>query len=376
LAILVVGVSACSGPGGATPAARLRGDRGGDDPYLEITGLGRDTVRALAAARPTHAQWTALLKVSTGPDAPPIAGAYSVAGGAVRFTPAYPFDRGRSYQVRLDRARLPASPAGEAGAPLVFTFERPAPNLAPSTVVTAVYPTARVAPENLLRMYIQFSAPMSERNGVRNLQLLDDRGQPVAAPFLPLDIGFWNPDHTRFTVFFDPGRVKLGVEENERMGRALQAGRSYTLVVARDWTDGNGLKLRLPFRQSFEVGAPETRPLDPKAWTVSPPPAGSRAPLVVSFSRPLDHGLLLSALGVLDQDGAVAGEAEVSPGEIEWRFTPDEPWGAGDYRVAVDATLEDAAGNQLGRPFEVDTTGGRRGPEPEPASLPFKVAAP
>ena len=46
-------------------------------------------------------------------------------------------------------AGAPASvPAAEG--PLIFTFERPAPAIAPSTVVAQVFPTAAVAPQNLL----------------------------------------------------------------------------------------------------------------------------------------------------------------------------------------------------------------------------------
>ena len=36
-------------------------------------------------------------------------GDYSVAGGALRFTPPFPLDPGRPYQVRFDPARLPGA---------------------------------------------------------------------------------------------------------------------------------------------------------------------------------------------------------------------------------------------------------------------------
>ena len=55
--------------------------------------------------------------------------------------------------------------------------------------------------------------------------------EEVEGPFLPLDYEFWNADRTRFTVFFDPGRVKHGILPNKQMGRALKVGRSYTLLV-------------------------------------------------------------------------------------------------------------------------------------------------
>ena len=81
-------------------------------------------------------------------------------------------------------------------------------------------------------------------------QWLDDRGQEVVDAFLPLDADFWNDDRTRYTVFFDPGRVKRGILPNKQMGRALAAGKRYTLLVKREWRDGHGLPLKEEFRQS------------------------------------------------------------------------------------------------------------------------------
>ncbi|HTI67469.1 MAG TPA: hypothetical protein VL460_08010 [Caulobacteraceae bacterium] len=370
LALLIVGAPACSPPDdpGAAPAVRLGGSKRTDAPYLEVTGLGRDAVRALAKARFTPTQWAELLQVSTGPDEPPVAGAYSVAGGAVRFTPAYPFDRGLPYRVRLDRARLPGSPAAPL-APLVFTFERPAPATPPSTEVAAVYPTAAVVPENLRRLYVQFSAPMSLRYGARNLQLLDGRGRGPPQPLPPLESAFWNPARTRFTLVFDRTRGK-----DPRMGRPLQTGRSYTLVIGPDWRDANGLPLRQPYRRAFQVGEAQLQPLDPKAWRITAPPAGGREPLIVSFPGPLDQDLMSSALGVQDRGAPVEGEAVVAPGEMEWRFIPLDPWRAGDYALVAQPILEDVAGAQVARAAGIDTSSDPKGAAPGTATLAFKVA--
>src|SRR6185503_2221620 len=101
-------------------------------------------------------------------------------------------------------------------------------------------------------------------------------------PFLPLDTAFWNAARTRFTVFFDPGRVKRGVRPNEEMGRSLTEGRSYTLVVSREWRDANGLPLKDDFRRTFRVGPPDERPLDTSTWRLQAPRAGTRDPVTVT----------------------------------------------------------------------------------------------
>ena len=50
----------------------------------------------------------------------------------------------------------------------------------------------------------------------------------------------------------------------------------------------------------------------------------------------------------------VAGKVTASRGETEWRFVPNAPWKAGDYRLLVDTAIEDLAANRVGLPFDVD----------------------
>src|SRR6185503_6883202 len=219
---------------------------------------------------------------------------------------------------------------------------------------TRVLPTAATVPENQLRLYIEFSAPMSRQSGVNFVHLIGNDGREIQHAFLPLDADFWNPDHTRYTVFLDPGRVKQGILPNEQMGRALRAGRAYALVVDTAWHDANGLPLAKPFRAEFWAGPAVTEPISLAAWTIKPARAGTRDPLVVTFPRSLDHGLLQRAIGVSTRNGdAVTGDIAIGTNEKEWRFTPREAWRAGAYDVVVLSILEDVAGNRVGRAFEV-----------------------
>ena len=165
---------------------------------------------------------------------------------------------------------------------------------------------ADVVPENQLRLYIHFSAPMGLKGGLDFVHLLDEAGQEVIDPFLPLDAEFWNDDRTRYTVFFDPGRQKRGIPPNADMGRSLEIGKRYTIVVEP--------RLARRQRPAAEGGIPpelqsrpaDERPIDVKSWRCAAPDAGTRDPLVVTFPEPLDHGLLLRALGVTGGDGALS----------------------------------------------------------------------
>ena len=354
--VLAVIASACSTARSA-PQIILRTDT--PAAVIDVTGLTRHQLQSLTSATLTTEQWQRLLKVTVklsgdAADLPAVAGSYGVEGTALRFTPMFPLDAGREYVVVFDPSHLPGTTAGERPSVLTAVVSRPGEDRVPSTTVAAVYPTSDEIPENQLRMYIQFSAPMSHRSGLDYIRLLDDRGQSVVDPFLPLDAEFWNGDHTRFTVFFDPGRVKRGILPNQQMGRALEPGRRYTLVVSQEWRDAQGQPLKAAFSREFLVRAPDERPLDTATWRIDPPAAGSSSPLTVTFPEPLDHGLLLRALGVARAGTTVEGEVKIEAGETRWTFTPRDPWQAGEHQLVALSFLEDLAGNRIGRAFEVD----------------------
>jgi hypothetical protein len=300
-------------------------------------------------------------------------GSHAVVRGTLRFTPAFPLDPGRQYEVRFDPSRVPGS-AARSATPLVAMVGRPAAATEPSTVVTQVYPSGDEVPENLLRMYVEFSAPMGRRSGIEHLKLLNGSGVEIPGAVLPLDYEFWSPDHRRFTVFFDPGRVKDGILPNREMGRPLTESGQMTLVVSREWRDEHGLALKDDYRRTYRVTHADTRPIDTAAWKIQAPASRGRDALVVTFPEPLDRGLLMRALGVRQRDAAIDGEIVVSEHETRWAFTPKEPWRAGAYELLALDILEDLAGNQIGRAFEVDNFETvDKSPDPQSIRLPFIV---
>ena len=259
---------------------------------------------------------------------------------------------------------------------LVATVTVPAKHVASSTTVARVYPSGDTVPENLLRMYVEFSGPMGRPSGIPHMKLLGADGREIEGAFLPLDYEFWDPAHTRFTAFLDPGRVKSGILPNKQMGRALDAGRTVTLVISREWRDEHGLPLKDDYRRVFHVAAPVEKPLDPKSWRIEAPAAGSRDALVVHFPSSLDRGLLMRALGVRRGEGALSGDVSIEDAEMRWMFTPREPWPAGQHQLLALDTLEDVAGNQIGRAFEVDNFETvDKSPDPKSIMVPFTVRA-
>ena len=233
---------------------------------VDVSGLGPSALAALRV--PDVAAQTVRVDVLPAgrdlpqPDLPQVAGRSVVVDSVVRFTPSFPFDPGARYRVVVDTARLPGGPPGTTTSDCRSTSR--VVDAARATV-TAVTPGGAVLPENLLRLYVHFSAPMGRRGGGGHVRLLDADGREVVDPFLPLEAELWNGDRTRYTLFLDPGRVKTGIRPNDEMGRALVKGRRYTLEIDADWRDAYGRPLAGPFRHEFRAGPAIETALDPDA---------------------------------------------------------------------------------------------------------------
>jgi hypothetical protein len=322
---------------------------------IDVMGLRAATLDELAKSHRQASDWTGLFTVSvanSGKPGLPLLGSYRIEDGILRFEPRFPLALGIAYRAVFEPSRLPSHGAAK---PLVADFFEPKAKSEATTLVEQVYPTRDRLPENQLKFYLHFSAPMSKGEAYRHVRLLDARGKPVELPFLELDEELWDPQSKRFTLFFDPGRIKRGLKPREEVGPALEEGKSYTLVIDSQWLDAKGNPLRQSFRKRFSVGPPDDVPPDPKTWKLEAPAGKSTAPLVVHFPKPLDHALLQRMLWVTDAAGKkMVGTIAVSDEETCWRFLPDEPWKAGDYALVMDTALEDLAGNSIGRPFEVD----------------------
>lgn len=332
---------------------------------IAVSGLAAEVLRAVQAAELDVDAWRAVFAVrvdaGTAGDVPSMLGEYRIEDGRVLFEPRFPLQSGLSYRVEFDTARAPG--IGLPPAHVKQVLEIPARAAGPAAKVAAVYPSRSVLPENQLKFYIQFSAPMSRGEAYRRVHLLKESGERVEAPFLELGEELWDPSGTRFTLFFDPGRIKRGLKPREEVGPSLEERHSYTLVIDADWSDAAGRPLQAPYRKAFRVGPPDDTQPDADRWKITPPAAGTRDALIVVLDEPLDWAMLQRVLVVRGPAGEnLAGEVATDLQETGWSFVPAREWSAGNYKLEVDAALEDLAGNSLERPFEVDVV---RPVEPE-----------
>ena len=344
------------------------------DNSVEVTGLTRRALDHLRSPKWELADWQRLLRVqveSAQPSMPSMLGTYRVEGDAVRFEPQYPLVPGLSYQAVFRPAELPFD--NDDRRELTAVVHVPALNLTPTTIVTHVYPTAEVLPENLLKFYLHFSAPMSRGHIYDYIRLLDENGKQVELPFLEIDEELWDDSMKRLTIFVDPGRIKRGVLPLKDVG--LETGKRYSLVIDSAWKDGGGKPLKESFQKRFLVGAADREPPDPSRWNVLLPVSDTRNPLVVLFPEPMDNAVTLRVIHVTDASGKpVAGRIELTDQERRWSFQPHGPWKRGQHQLVVQTTIEDLAGNNIGKPFDVDLSEGvQRRLTTSTVKLPFRI---
>ncbi len=344
---------------------------------FEVVGLSQVQLAEIEKLDPQ--QQAAIFRVFVAGDQvdpSPLLGGISVEGQRLRFAPRFPLEPGLSYRVVLARGKFPGTKEISA-AELSATFA--VPNRVPQApaVVERVYPSADRLPENQLKFYLHFSAPMSRGEAYRHIHLLDASGKEVEAAFLELGEELCDPGMRRFTLLCDPGRVKRGLKPREELGPVLEEGKSYTLVIDRDWSDATGAPLQEGTAKSFQVLPPDDAPIDPNDWKIEPPPAGTTDALELRFPEPLDHALLERVVWISNPAGEkLAGTIEISDNETCWRFKPPEPWSPGEYQLIAETTLEDLAGNAIGRAFDVDVFRPiQKRIETNTISIPFTVPA-
>jgi hypothetical protein len=348
-----------------------------DRPHVVVEGVSTDALTAFAFTRPDRTAWQRVFALyvesDTGSPTSPMLGQYAARGDRLVFTPRFPLKPGLRYRAVFDPAGLPGK-TSSALRHTETTFSLRALRRTAPTIVEAIYPSSDVLPENQLKFYIHFSAPMRRGDSYRNIQLLDLKGTPIEAPFLELAEELWDESGRRLTLLLDPGRVKQDLRPHKEVGRALADGGTYVLVISKEWRDASGEKLGREFRKAFRVVKADVRQPDPKRWTLTVPGAGTRQPLVVSFDEPLDHAMLQHVISVSDSTGGlVEGLISVDENETRWSFQPADTWIAGTHRLLIEATLEDLAGNSIARPFEVHLPSGRSA-EVGQTVIPFEIS--
>ena len=306
--------------------------------------------------------WLADANVRTDPA---MLGSVAIKGNEAIFKPRFPVSEGTTFniQVSTDPKLKPGN----------FLVKTPAKKVIP-TNVEQIYPTSDVLPENTLKFYVHFSAPMRKGDVYRHLQIREVGGKLVELPFLEIEQEFWSRDSRRLTLLLDPGRIKRGLKPRKEMGPIFELGKTYELVVDGKWPDGNGRPIGKDFAKRFRIAAEDFQQPNPSRWKKKIPPKNSKQSLVISFKESLDHSMLQTAITVLDSQGKpVAGEIEISKNETRWSFSPESQWISGKYTIELNSRLEDNAGNSIEKQFDVDVFEKTQSTKTKSTKLTFEV---
>lgn len=339
---------------------------------VELIGLDEKILSKLEAIDLDFETFASLFAIFTVTDesiqtteSRPVIGEYSFGFESLQFMPRYPFEPSVSYQARADLVEINTLLGKQSGfgnsEVLKLTFSLPTTISQTNTVISSIYPTSDVLPENLLRFYVYFSEPMRRGEAYDHMYILDPNGDIVERPFLLIGRELWNPSMTRLTVMLDPGRIKRDMSPNLQAGLPLQSGINYQFVIDENWQDANGNPLVASYKKDFQVVAADFDSPHIESWEVLEPSGNTKEPLVVRFPESMDFALLNRFLSVHYVDDSqdvsnveIKGVIEIAAGEKEWRFSPVTPWLTGHYQLIVDTRLEDVAGNSLKRAFDTD----------------------
>lgn len=214
---------------------------------------------------------------------------------------------------------------------------------AQAPVLVAVHPGTGDVPANLLRLYVDFSRPMAGEDAFEHIQILDADGKPIPDAFREIEL--WSHDNRRLMLYVHPGRVKTGLALGDQFGPVIEQGKTYTFRILPGMKGRNGRPSPSSFSRTLRVGPPDHESPDLARWTLTAAPER----VVVEADEWVDQAGLEDFLSVESTPGhwRVEGRRAV--------FVPQRRLSPGEYRLVVDARLEDLAGNNFIKPFETQS---------------------
>lgn len=348
-----------------------------DDGVIHVSNLGTATTASI-----TENGWQEILSVYTQEALlkhieQPVAGRYSWNGNGILFEPTFPFLRGAIYHAvfspdaftNTTGIKIESLPKN-----LELVFDIPRLE-SPQSFIESIYPESAMVPENLLRMHINFSAPMMPGEAYDHVKLFNERGEQIDKAFLIIDQELWDKERKHFTILFDPGRIKRGLKANMDLGAPLIEGEKYYIVVDSTWRDANGNHLQNNFKKFLDVTTAQRKKITIEDLNVIAPSGDSRQALIIHFDRPMDHVLVSKYItvrnGLLE---TVAGDFQLK-GDTTLRFIPKHNWKEGSYTVEISPLLEDVAGNNFNNAFDLDLTHDTRMNSTDPLTLEILIKA-
>lgn len=272
----------------------------------------------------------------------PILGSFSKENGYISFTPVLPFSTGQEFGIAHKGKQIAR-----------FKVESKERTKVPELL--AIYPRQDTVPVNLLKMYLEFSEPMQHvGNPLDFITVFDKTEQTEVHPFLDLEAELWNADHTRLTLWFDPGRIKTDLIPNKEKGLPLKQKHTYDIIIDKNWKSAYGVPFEESYSKTIHVIGKDLESPNPENWTIVAPQKETKDALTIYFNEALDPILALESIKLFDGDKPLSGNLNLVKKDNAILFEPSHLWEAGDYRILIHPILEDLAGNNLKNLFDSD----------------------
>ncbi|WP_296322015.1 Ig-like domain-containing protein [Winogradskyella sp.] len=288
----------------------------------------------------------------------PILGAIYKTNDSHIFRPVIPFTNGQKYLVFKDTIQIAE-----------FIIDKNSDENNPK--LTAIFPSIDTVPENLLKMYLQFSKPMQEvGDALDYVTVINETTGKEVDVFLKLNTELWNKEHTMLTLWLDPGRIKTDLIPNKTLGLPILKNNTYTIHIDKSWRDADGLSLDKTYSKTFNVVERDALKPHVENWEITV----NNAVLTIDFKEPLDAILVKETLNIKDENGTIVlGEIVLKTNETSLEFRPKHDFTSQTYTISVDSKLEDLAGNNLNHLFDRDVTQHTATDNSEYKTLTFKI---
>ena len=279
----------------------------------------------------------------------------------LEFIPVIPFTSGMQYELYYKSEKIGG-------------FKIPKATASDIPQILSIFPKNDTVPENLLKIYLQFSHPMSEGQTEKYIHLIKNEKDTLTDVFLFLQLKLWNEDRTVLTLWFHPGRIKRHLQPNLKSGAPLVEKENYQLFVSKEWRDNQGRNLEKDFFHSFYVGKRDSVAPNIENWQLHLPKSSSKSALQIKFIAPLDHFSLMECLHITTKEGnRINGSFTATELDKEVHFIPNDPWKEMEYVIEIESRLEDLAGNNLNRVFDRDITQPKKGITNNSTKIPFRI---
>lgn len=271
-----------------------------------------------------------------------ILGNFSKKKGNITFTPVIPFSQAHEYSIAHKGKQI-----------ATFIVENEWDTKAPELL--AIYPRRDTVPVNILKIYLEFSKPMQHVGSPLDFITVRDITTDIKVmPFLDLEAELWNKDHTRLTLWFDPGRIKTDLIPNKEKGLPLKENHSYSIHIDQRWKSANGIPLVSSYSKTIHVVGKDVKSPFPGNWTLAIPNKNSQSPVKIHFNETIDPILALESIRLFREDISVPGNFKLSNTDDVILFEPSHFWEVGDYTLLINPILEDLSGNNLQKLFDSD----------------------